>query len=92
MVVDFDQIYIAPIKPGIEQRRLEAMKSYDRSDSRQRSNLLRLLHNELNLGEVLILLENIFSILADNSGVTGISKFWLIASASCANASGTVLG
>ena len=26
MVVDFDQIYIAPIKPAIEQRRLEALR------------------------------------------------------------------
>jgi drug/metabolite transporter (DMT)-like permease len=26
VVVDFDQIYIAPIKPAIEQRRLEALR------------------------------------------------------------------
>ena len=36
------------------------MKSYDRFHSRRRSNLLRLLHDELNLGQVLILLEKIF--------------------------------
>lgn len=36
------------------------MKSYDRSHSRQRSNLLRRVHNELNLGEVSILLEKTF--------------------------------
>ena len=63
MVVDFDQIYIASIKPVIEQHCLETLRgdeSYDRSHSRQRSNLLRRLHNELNLGEVLILLEKTF--------------------------------
>jgi hypothetical protein len=26
VVVDFDQIYIAPIKPAIEQRRLKALR------------------------------------------------------------------
>ena len=41
-------------------RRSAEMKSYDRSHSRQRSNLLRRVHNELNLGQVLILLEKIF--------------------------------
>src|SRR5215470_7497971 len=45
---------------SVAWRRSAGMKSYDRSHSRQRSNLLRLLHNELNLGEVLILLEKTF--------------------------------
>ena len=45
---------------------------------KSQTNLLRCLHNELNLGEVLILLEKIFLMLADNSAVIGISKSWLV--------------
>jgi hypothetical protein len=56
------------------------MKSYDRSHSRQRSNLLRRVHNELNLGEVSILSRRPFSILGANFGVTGLSNSWLVAS------------